>query len=199
MMCTCLHLDFTIILLRWRQLLWACMLTFYLQHCTAIHCHFHIIIWLLNSWMVKRIGYQLIWYVLLYFRDRLDLMNSNDPSFTRVSHKPPITRIPWKILWLTWPSWWRVPSWQCLLGYITGSSSWIVRVSGFENFIRCDFSLPLTASIHSKVVPSQWETALLCNDVSQWLDTSLQSAMHSLKTESYHNGNFLATWGTVGF
>ena len=26
-------------------------------------------------------------------------------------------------------------------------------------------------------MPSQWETALLCNDVSRWLGTSLESAL----------------------
>ena len=29
----------------------------------------------------------------------------------------------------------------------------------------------------SSFAPSQWETALLCNDVSHWLDASLQSAV----------------------
>ena len=28
-----------------------------------------------------------------------------------------------------------------------------------------------------KFVPSQWETALLCNDVSHWLGPSLESAL----------------------
>ena len=30
----------------------------------------------------------------------------------------------------------------------------------------------------SRLAPSQWETALLCNDVSHWLGTSLESALH---------------------
>ena len=30
----------------------------------------------------------------------------------------------------------------------------------------------------SRLVPSQWETALLCNDVSHWLGTSLKSALY---------------------
>ena len=29
----------------------------------------------------------------------------------------------------------------------------------------------------SRLAPSQWETALLCNDVSHWLDASLESAL----------------------
>ena len=32
--------------------------------------------------------------------------------------------------------------------------------------------------VDSRFVPSQWETALLCNDVSHWLGTSLESAPH---------------------
>ena len=34
-------------------------------------------------------------------------------------------------------------------------------------FIRCDF----------RFAPSQWETALLCNDVSYWLGASLESTL----------------------
>ena len=30
----------------------------------------------------------------------------------------------------------------------------------------------------SRFAPSQWETALLCNDVSHWLDTNLESALY---------------------
>ena len=30
----------------------------------------------------------------------------------------------------------------------------------------------------SRFAPSQWETALLCNDVSHWLGASLESALH---------------------
>ena len=30
----------------------------------------------------------------------------------------------------------------------------------------------------SRFAPSQWEMALLCNDVSYWLDASLESALH---------------------
>ena len=29
----------------------------------------------------------------------------------------------------------------------------------------------------SRLAPSQWETALLCNDVSHWLGSSLESAL----------------------
>ena len=35
----------------------------------------------------------------------------------------------------------------------------------------------------SRFVPSQWETALLCNDVSHWLGTNLESALP--KDETY--------------
>ena len=38
-------------------------------------------------------------------------------------------------------------------------------------------SLPCSLSADSSLVPSQWEEALLCNDVSHWLGTSLKSAL----------------------
>ena len=33
----------------------------------------------------------------------------------------------------------------------------------------------------SRFVPSQWETTLLCNDVSHWLGASLESTLHMHK------------------
>ena len=47
-------------------------------------------------------------------------------------------------------------------------------------FITISFvSFQLSASIRadSRFAPSQWETALLCNDVFHWLDASLESAL----------------------
>ena len=41
-----------------------------------------------------------------------------------------------------------------------------------------------TKDIHkadSRFAPSQWEMALLCNDVSYWLGTSLESVLNTLK------------------
>ena len=32
----------------------------------------------------------------------------------------------------------------------------------------------------SRFVPSQWDTALLCNDVSDWLGASLESALYDI-------------------
>ena len=37
----------------------------------------------------------------------------------------------------------------------------------------------------SRFVPSQWETALICNDVSHWLGPSLQSALMSMDIPLY--------------
>ena len=34
-----------------------------------------------------------------------------------------------------------------------------------------------------RFVPGQWETALLCNDISHWLGTSLESALHTHSTK----------------
>ena len=41
----------------------------------------------------------------------------------------------------------------------------------------------------SRFVPSQWETALLCNDVSHWLGTSLESAL-----KYAHGSQFIFHW-----
>ena len=37
---------------------------------------------------------------------------------------------------------------------------------------------PYMCRADSRFAPSQWETALLCNDVSHWLGASLESAMY---------------------
>ena len=61
----------------------------------------------------------------------------------------------------------------------------------------------------SRFAPSQWETTLLCNDVSHWLGTSIESAIyiyiyrereaggtlyryHIVKLISFHSGKFAA-------
>ena len=36
--------------------------------------------------------------------------------------------------------------------------------------------------VDSRFAPSQWETALLCNDDSHWLGASLESAMNIIDT-----------------
>ena len=36
---------------------------------------------------------------------------------------------------------------------------------------------------HSRFAPSQWETVLLCNDVSHWLGASLESAQYLCRQE----------------
>ena len=41
-----------------------------------------------------------------------------------------------------------------------------------QTYIRAD----------SRFAPSQWETALLCNDVSHWLGANLESALYMLST-----------------
>ena len=44
-----------------------------------------------------------------------------------------------------------------------------------------------TTRADSSCAPSQWETALLCNDVSHWLGTSLESALSTLHTKRQHS------------
>ena len=48
--------------------------------------------------------------------------------------------------------------------------------------LQIDNTFSTTGSFHiyradARIVPSQWETALLCNDVSHWLGTNLESAL----------------------
>ena len=46
----------------------------------------------------------------------------------------------------------------------------------------------------SRFAPSQWETALLCNDVSHWLGASLDSALMSWYGHTFHiTGIFLSS------
>ena len=51
----------------------------------------------------------------------------------------------------------------------------------------------------SRLVPSQWETALLCNDVSRWLGASLESALYMIRDQ--HGGCFgslhFSSWRVV--
>ena len=36
-----------------------------------------------------------------------------------------------------------------------------------------------------RLVPSQWETVLLCNNISHWLGTSLESAVVKIRVRIY--------------
>ena len=49
-----------------------------------------------------------------------------------------------------------------------------------DNLFRRKMSLRITVMVRgdSRFAPSQWETALLCNDVSHWLGASLESALN---------------------
>ena len=60
--------------------------------------------------------------------------------------------------------------WYVFLGYLGETDSIITgsTVQGFLSITRAD----------SRFAPRQWETALLCNDVSHWLGANLKSAPH---------------------
>ena len=52
--------------------------------------------------------------------------------------------------------------------------------SQWEMALLCnDVSHWLGANLESRFASSQWETMLLCNDVSHWLDASLESVPHT--------------------
>ena len=57
-----------------------------------------------------------------------------------------------------------------------------VLASVWSHYIRCSVSCQIVYHrTDSRFAPSQWETALLCNDVSHWLGANLASAL-------YHHG-----------
>ena len=64
------------------------------------------------------------------------------------------------------------------------SDAFFYIVISWHDHNRCSFILVcmVMRRIHywadSRFAPSQWETALLCNDVSHWLTASLESALH---------------------
>ena len=47
-----------------------------------------------------------------------------------------------------------------------------------SGLLCCMFCPHHTSGADIRFAPSQWETALLCNDVSHWLDASLESALY---------------------
>ena len=64
----------------------------------------------------------------------------------------------------------------------TFPNQWFAQ--GLRNYIHIQGWFPFTAPVMklilcagSRFAPSQWETALLCNDVSHWLGASLESAL----------------------
>ena len=57
----------------------------------------------------------------------------------------------------------------------------------------------------SRFAPSQWETSLLCNDISYWLGTSLESALNhenvvhrSIWYFIYHSSPYVRKWYNFG-
>ena len=64
-----------------------------------------------------------------------------------------------------WPIDWYVIHKIIMLAFLVFDFLWHKYLS--QLYIRVD----------SRFVPSQWETVLLCNDVSHWLGTSLESGL----------------------
>ena len=61
---------------------------------------------------------------------------------------------------------------------ILWSMDWPHTATINSNHNSCDFySYHISVSADSRFAPSQWETPLLCNGVSHWLGTSLESDM----------------------
>ena len=74
--------------------------------------------------------------------------------------------------------------------FLSSDSSWpVIPEVGFSQH------RPLYSTCQSqdtRLAPSQWETALLCNDVSHWLGTSLDLALTQVTWDRYreHTHNF---------
>ena len=66
------------------------------------------------------------------------------------------------------------------------SITWMLST---ETFSRVNIS-PRRSRTDSMFAPSQWETALLCNDVSHWLSANLESALRSIADSKYLCRNF---------
>ena len=87
--------------------------------------------------------------------------------------------------------WWnQVPRWRWILNLNIKDLIDLCVIAGGRTYgkrILCCF---IAKKVHnpllwnqglfrddSRIAPSQWETALLCNDVSHWLDARLESAL----------------------
>ena len=129
------------------------------------------------------------------------------------SHRGICTRRGWQ--WLKeltlqqgcWPRWW----WPSHLGHIWtrhrvpllwagGKDRWneIHQISiphgGYKSVTACwiryvQFDFVVIFRSVCRFAPSQWETALLCNDVCHWLDVSPESALICIKYWTIH-GNY---------
>ena len=79
--------------------------------------------------------------------------------------------------------------WNATLHNITRTPTWCSFDSWYVNcnsilWKICIPAIPFVTIWHhsradSRFAPSQWETALLCNDVSHWWGAGLESALHS--------------------
>ena len=76
--------------------------------------------------------------------------------------------------------------------WYTGRADSKFAPSQWETALLCnDVSHWLGASLESRFTPSQWEMALLCNDVSHWLGASLDTNQYS---HMWHNNLYICIW-----
>ena len=105
-------------------------------------------------------------------------------SMARPSARLPATRSPPQSL-NAFPD--SILSIVSVFSYSVPSYSWKIAQSGYATSIKRSFNWPCNitdtwssswyCSAHSRLAPSQWETMLLCNDVSHWLGARLESAL----------------------
>ena len=77
---------------------------------------------------------------------------------------------------------------QVWYGVYHSSTLRIYRIVESKYVVRCyhtSVACLIKYRADSRFAPSQWETALLCNDVSHWLGASLESALKYIITSPY--------------
>ena len=90
-------------------------------------------------------------------------------------HKWPVTRKMFPFDNVIMLLMWILGSQRCSQG-MRGGRPWLMRLYVFYTLVFHLWSQYIHRA-NSKFAPSQWETALLCNDVSHWLGASLESAL----------------------
>ena len=86
----------------------------------------------------------------------------------------------WHIIAFPYHNLWQ---WNVVSYWLGADTKWsVITAAAMKIFIINVIYLLLT-----RFVPSQWETALLCNDASHWLGASLESALNKMSILDYNH------------
>ena len=70
---------------------------------------------------------------------------------------------------------------QTSVAYGVARPQWVLKIIKTRSHLAyLGFHSTEEDQIHNRFAPSQWETALLCNDVSHWMGAGLESAQYML-------------------